>query len=165
MQVTFYDPSKFDALVLAFLDMGRHYFGDRAADEVSLRQILADGVLGPDSGVRVILAVDGERVAGFATISILYPGPGCRGQLFMKDLYVCSAWRGTGIGGQMMRFLAKYALNMGCVRFDWTSEDTNAGAMAFYERLGARKVKEKVYFRLTVPEIQALASQPAQGAA
>lgn len=158
MPVAFYDPSHFEALVAAFQDMGRHYFGDTAPDEPTLRATLAGEVLGPDSGVRLVLALDGAQVAGFATVSILYPAPGFKGQLFMKDLYVCSAWRGRGIGEQLMRFLAAHALATGCVRFDWTTEDGNAGAIAFYERLGARRVPEKIYFRLTVPEIQALAA-------
>lgn len=160
MIVSFYDPSQFDALADAFEDMGRHYFGPAAPDRATLRQTLADEILGEHSGVTLVVAMAQARVAGFATVSILYPAPGYKGQLFMKDLYTCAAWRGHGVGEAIMRFLARHALRTGCVRFDWTTENTNAGAIAFYERLGARQVPEKIYFRLTLPEIEALAVQP-----
>lgn len=160
MIVSFYDPSQFDALIDAFEDMGRHYFGPAAPDRATLRHRLAHDILGEHSGVQLVVAMAQHCVLGFATVSVLYPAPGYQGQLFMKDLYTCAAWRGHGVGEAIMRFLAQHALRTGCVRFDWTTENTNAGAIAFYERLGARQVPEKIYFRLTVPEIEALASQP-----
>ena len=66
----------------------------------------------------------------------------------MKDLFTVEEARGLGIGEAIMRYLARYALDRGCGRFDWTTEDGNARAMAFYERLGARRVTDKVYYRL-----------------
>ena len=162
MQIAFFEPANFDALAVAFQDMGQHYFGHAAPNADTVRLALANEILGKDADVRLVVASDGNQVAGFATISILYPAPGLKGQLFMKDLYVCSAWRGQGIGEEIMRFLAGYALDKGCVRFDWTAEETNLGAIAFYERLGATKVQEKIYFRLTQCEIQALAAKPAE---
>lgn len=165
MQIAFFEPANFDALAVAFQDMGQHYFGHAAPNTDTVRLALANEILGDDSGVRLVVARNGNQIAGFATISILYPAPGLKGQLFMKDLYVCSAWRGQGIGEEIMRFLAAYALSKGCVRFDWTAEDTNHGAIAFYERLGANKVPEKIYFRLTQSEIQALAAKPPEGSA
>lgn len=165
MKVAFFEPADLDALAVAFQDMGQHYFGNASPDKEAVRRALAEDVLGEDSGVRIVVVKDGAHIAGFATISILYPAPGFRGQLFMKDLYVCSNWRNRGIGEQIMRFLAQYALSKGCVRLDWTTETTNSGAIAFYERLGASKVQEKVYFRLTVPEMQALVAKPSDDSA
>lgn len=65
----------------------------------------------------------------------------------MKDLFVVKAARGLGIGRKMMLHLAKMAHDLGCKRFDWTSERDNPKAVAFYDSLGADRVVEKVYFR------------------
>lgn len=157
MQLQFYEPSLLEPMVRAFHDLDRHYFGPAAADEATIRHNLLNNVLGADSGVRLVVAMDGQAVAGFASVSLLYPAPQQRPQLFMKDLYVCEAWRSRGVGERLMRFLARYALERGCVRFDWTTETNNRGAMAFYERLGATTVPEKVYYRLTGDAIAALA--------
>jgi ribosomal protein S18 acetylase RimI-like enzyme len=147
----------FAALAEAMVELDRHYFGERGAGLAEVEASLRAGMLGPDSGVRVLLAIDGDAVAGLATFTLLYPAPEQRGQLFMKDLFVRERWRGRGVGERLMRHLAAHAVARGCVRFDWTTENTNAGAMAFYERLGATPVRQKVYYRLTGADLQALA--------
>jgi GNAT superfamily N-acetyltransferase len=123
-----------------------------------VRANLVDGLFGPDTGVRVVQVLDGEQVAALATVSLLYPAPGAKGQLFMKDLFVRAAWRGQGLGEALMRWLARYAIEQGCVRFDWTTETGNPAAIAFYEQLGAARVTEKVYFRLTAEALNDLAT-------
>jgi GNAT superfamily N-acetyltransferase len=65
----------------------------------------------------------------------------------MKDLFTHAAARGQGSGRALMGFLARLAVERGCVRFDWTAETDNPEALAFYGRLGARCVAEKVYYR------------------
>jgi GNAT superfamily N-acetyltransferase len=75
----------------------------------------------------------------------------------MKDLFVRQRWRSKGVGERIMQFLAVYAVSLNCARFDWTTENTNAGAMAFYKRLGAEQVTQKVYYRLTGAALEALA--------
>jgi ribosomal protein S18 acetylase RimI-like enzyme len=77
----------------------------------------------------------------------------------MKDLFVRKNWRGRGVGEQVMQFLASHAVSLNCVRFDWTTENTNTGAMAFYNSLGAEHVKQKVYYRLTGGALENLASR------
>lgn len=157
MDLRLYEPALFAALVDAMHALDHHYFGERAAARAEVERSVATGLLGSDSGVRLAVAVDGHRIAGLATFALLYPAPEQRAQLFMKDLYVCQAWRGRRVGEELMRFLARYAVSKACIRFDWTTEESNDGAIAFYERLGARRVKEKVYYRLTGDEIAGLA--------
>jgi GNAT superfamily N-acetyltransferase len=152
MLVAFFEHTDVEALVDALYELNRHYFGHDASTLEVIRAHVVSANLGPDSGVRVVTALDGGRVAGVATVSLLYPAPQERAQLFMKDLYVCEAWRGQGVGQEIMRFLAQYAVSKNCIRFDWTTERTNQGAMSFYERLGARRVEEKVYYRMS-PEV------------
>ncbi len=154
-----------DELAQAFAELHRHYVGDLAPDLETVSANLRDRVLAPGSGTRIALARADGRIAGLATFAILYPAPGARGQLFMKDLYVRAGWRGQGVGEALMGFLARHAVDKGCVRFDWTTERGNAGAIAFYDRLGASRVAEKLYFRLDGPALEALAAGGGDGAA
>ena len=158
MKIDFFTDDQTEAVVDAFHALCRHYHGDAAQPREVVRRNLLDNVLAADSGVRIVVASEGAQVAGLATIALLYPAPQERGQLFMKDLFVLEAWRGTGLGERLMRFIASHAVARGCVRFDWTAERTNPGAFAFYERLGAKTVPEKVYFRLTGDDLAALAA-------
>jgi len=163
MKIDFFSADQTEAVVDAFHALSRHYHGEAALPREAVRRNLLDNVLAPDSGVRIVVASDGAEVAGVATIALLYPAPQERGQLFMKDLFVRDPWRSTGLGEQLMRFIARHAVARGCVRFDWTTERTNTGAVAFYERLGAKVVPEKVYFRLTGDELTALAGGRGSG--
>ena len=58
-----------------------------------------------------------------------------------------------------MRFLAQLAIKRGCVRLDWTAETDNVAALSFYDRLGARRVTEKVYFRFDGEALAAFARE------
>lgn len=165
MEVGFFDGAGRDELAEAFVELHRHYVGDAAPSLQAVAANLRDEVLAPASGVRVVVARDEGRIAGLATFAILYPAPGARGQLFMKDLYVRDGWRGRGVGEAIMGLLARHAVASGCVRFDWTTETGNPGAIAFYERLGATRVTEKVYFRLDGPALEAFARGPSGAAA
>ncbi len=51
-----------------------------------------------------------------------------------------------------------YALEKGCVRFDWTVDSTNGAAREFYRQLGTHVAPDKVYFRLSGPELERFVS-------
>ncbi|WP_235501098.1 GNAT family N-acetyltransferase [Tatumella sp. UCD-D_suzukii] len=60
-----------------------------------------------------------------------------------------------------MRFIAAFAVEHGCTRFDWTAETSNPKAADFYLSLGAVMVEEKQYFRLDNQRLAAFAIQDA----
>lgn len=76
----------------------------------------------------------------------------------MKELYVHSSERGAGIGEKLMTWLARYAVENQCARFDWTVDESNSGALRFYTDLGATHVKDKMYFRFSGASLDALAA-------
>jgi ribosomal protein S18 acetylase RimI-like enzyme len=96
---------------------------------------------------------------GFASFAQIFPGLGTAPQVYMKELYVAKAGRGAGVGEALMRALARLARARGCTRIDWTTQQDNTGARAFYERIGARVVEEKVYFRLDGAKLTELAER------
>eukprot|EP00520_Triparma_pacifica_P012620 CAMPEP_0118633404 /NCGR_PEP_ID=MMETSP0785-20121206/979_1 /TAXON_ID=91992 /ORGANISM="Bolidomonas pacifica, Strain CCMP 1866" /LENGTH=377 /DNA_ID=CAMNT_0006524277 /DNA_START=341 /DNA_END=1471 /DNA_ORIENTATION=+ len=57
--------------------------------------------------------------------------------LHLEDLYVDEKYRGKGVGGVLMRTLAKIAVKNGCKRFQWQALDWNVKAIEFYEKIGA----------------------------
>lgn len=164
MNIGFHDvhAQGLDDLVEVFTELHRHYVGDAAPSPHAVRDNLAHALGQAGADVRVAVARDGGPagpIAGLATVARLIPAPGAQGQLFMKDLYVRAPWRGRGVGEALMAFLARHALAQGCVRLDWTTETGNPGALAFYDRLGAARVTEKVYFRFSGEALAALAQR------
>lgn len=154
-----YEPRDLESLADLLTDMSVHYNGPDASDRATVRMHLEQRILGPDADVRLFVAVDADgTVQGMAAVSLQYPAPKERGQLYMKELYVHSAARGRDIGERLMRRVARHAVAHDCLRLDWTTERPNEGAQRFYRRLGAEHVEEKVYFRLAGDALQAFAS-------
>ncbi len=107
-------------------------------------------------GVEMLVAFGAEGPVGLASFAQLFPGLGAAPQIYMKELYVSSAHRGEGIGEVLLHELARVAVARGCTRLDWSTEKNNRGARAFYDRIGARVVEEKVYYRLDAAGLSAL---------
>lgn len=158
MQIRFFSTEDTESTVDLLHDMSVHYNGSDASSREAVRSNLIENILGPSTGVRLVIALDGHRVAGLAAISLLYPAPKERAQLFMKELYVHSADRGAGIGRRLMSWLARYAIDKQCVRFDWTVDESNTESLRFYNELGATHVKDKLYFRFTGASLNAFAA-------
>ena len=57
----------------------------------------------------------------------------------------------------MMRILARTALEQGCARFCWQVLDWNEPSLTFYEKLGAKVLREWLSVRLEGDALRALA--------
>ncbi|MEM1045990.1 MAG: GNAT family N-acetyltransferase [Pseudomonadota bacterium] len=140
------EPADLDCLAALLLAADRHYWGDRPDAEAASRRTV-ESILSTESECHAVLGLLGNEAIAFATYAILHPGITEHGTLFMKDLFVCDTRRGSGAGQHMMRALAEIAVKAGCARFDWTAETGNPRALAFYDRLMAERIDEKIYFR------------------
>lgn len=146
-------------LVALFREMQAHYHVPCPPEDV----ILAD-LRSLPGGVTLLLALDPE-VVGVATLGMIYPGPGLRPGLFLKDLFVTASRRGGGVGRALLRAAARLALERGMGRLDWTADRGNASLLALYRGLGAVEQGEKLFFRLSGDPLQALAAEDLDGAA
>lgn len=136
-----------------------HYWGDKAPTAEAMAKHVRGHVLAESANVEIVLAeLDGKAV-GFASFAVLYPAPDLGGALYLKDLFTLKESRGKGIGLVLMRELARIAVARGCGRFDWTAEDHNPRAMAFYDRIGAQQVTEKVYYRFDGDQLRRFAEE------
>ena len=84
----------------------------------------------------VVGEADGQ-VVGFAlfftNFSTFLAKPG----LYLEDLYIHPAHRGSGLGKALLKHLAGLAVERGCGRFEWCVLDWNERAIGFYESMGA----------------------------
>jgi GNAT superfamily N-acetyltransferase len=58
--------------------------------------------------------------------------------MYLDDLYVQSAYRGQGLGMQLLEGVFAAARAAGCKHVRWQVLDWNTPAIALYERIGAR---------------------------
>ena len=122
----------------------------------------ANGGHGPYAEV-VIGELDGAA-QGFAlffhNFSTFEGKPG----IYLEDLYVREAARGSGLGKALLAHLAALAVERDCARLEWSVLDWNAPAIGFYEQLGARAMDEWTGMRLDGAALGALGAGARLGA-
>ena len=64
------------------------------------------------------------------------PGQELSGLIFVKDLFVRDGLRSQGLGRELMRFIADFAVSRGIGRVDLATAHDNDRARKLYERLG-----------------------------
>jgi GNAT superfamily N-acetyltransferase len=115
-----------------------HLFGDRPVAEC------------------VVAEVEGTVVAFalfFTNFSTFLSQPG----LYLEDLYVQPAHRGTGLGKALLSHLGALAVARGCGRFEWSVLDWNERAIQFYQAMGATVMPDWRICRVTGPALAAFA--------
>lgn len=81
--------------------------------------------------------------------------------LYLEDLFVRPAARGSGLGRAMLVHLARLAVSRGCARMEWAVLDWNEPAIGFYRSLGAVPMNGWTTWRLTDDSLIQLASKSA----
>jgi GNAT superfamily N-acetyltransferase len=90
-----------------------------------------------------------QRIAGFALWFLNFSTWTGRHGIYLEDLYVRPEDRGSGIGGQLLRTLAREAVGRGLARVEWSVLNWNSRAIDFYKSAGAIPMDEWTVFRLT----------------
>jgi len=114
-------------------------------------------LFGPDPAAHALIAsIDGEPV-GMAVWFYNYSTWLARRGVYLEDLYVTPAHRGSGVGRALLSHLARIAIDNDCPRFEWSVLDWNAPAIKAYEAVGASPKDEWVGYRLSGDALAALA--------
>ena len=96
--------------------------------------------------------IDGATV-GYAFVFETYSSFLALPTLYLEDLFVLPAYRDRKVGSTLFRAMVGLAHDRGCGRMEWTVLDWNRPAIDFYDRLGARHMKEWLLYRLLREEM------------
>jgi GNAT superfamily N-acetyltransferase len=112
-------------------------------------ETLQPHLFGPRPAAEAVVGEVAGRVVAFAlfftNFSTFLGKPG----LYLEDLYVQPAHRGSGLGRALLQHLGALALERGCGRFEWSVLDWNENAIRFYERMGASVMPDWRICRVT----------------
>ncbi len=127
-----------DAVVLDPILLGCHLFGDKPMAEVLIGEI------------------DGQP-KGFALFFHNFSTFAGKPGVYLEDLFVDPAARGSGLGKALLARLAQLAMERGCARLEWSVLDWNEPAINFYKSLGAEAMDEWTVNRVDGAALVALA--------
>ena len=145
-----FDPTDLDSILLLTDEMQRFY-GEAIDNERAARlDELRAALNGPAPHSHVLLAWQDNSCVGFVSYSMLWPAVGLTSSLYLKELFVSSDARRSGVATTLMGSLLRLAREAGLTRIEWTTEPTNEEAMAFYASLGAESLPNKTFFRISL---------------
>jgi GNAT superfamily N-acetyltransferase len=123
--------------------------------------LLAAYGFGPHACIEMLLgSVDGRAVS----YAIFFPhfGSYCgRPWLFLEDLFVQPAARGTGVGRAMMAALARIVAEREWAGMTWGVLEWNEAALRFYQGLGAVPSNGHVHMELSGEALSRVAQHQA----
>ncbi|MEU0517916.1 GNAT family N-acetyltransferase [Streptosporangium sp. NPDC006007] len=148
MTVTLASPENADAIVALLEEMDRFYGAtDIEPFDVRVRQV-QQALFADPPAAYALLAWEGEKLAGIASYSFLWPAVGLTRSLYLKELYVSQEQRRAGIGTLLMRALFEIAAKHECSRVEWTTDKDNAAAQRFYEKLDPLRLPTELFYRV-----------------
>ncbi|MBD0779548.1 GNAT family N-acetyltransferase [Maribacter sp. ANRC-HE7] len=110
------------------------------AVEVTIEDLERDG-FGENVLFHCFVAESSSKVVGMALVYHRYStwkGP----IIHLEDLIVAETMRGSGLGSALLDAVVTYGAKLGVKRINWEVLDWNEPAIAFYEKNGARVMRD-----------------------
>jgi GNAT superfamily N-acetyltransferase len=124
--------------------------------DATARQRLLQDAFGDRRRLDVYLAESLAKIVGYAITFETYSSFLAQPTLYLEDLFVLEEYRRQRAGYRLFRHCVEEAYRRGCGRMEWQVLDWNRLAIEFYERLGAKQLKEWLSYRLLREDMEAL---------
>jgi GNAT superfamily N-acetyltransferase len=116
---------------------------EKLAHEVRFDEAtLGDRLFGARPYAEVVIGEIDGAPQGFALFFHNFSTFEGRPGIYLEDLFVRPAARGSGLGKALLAHLAKLAVERDCARLEWGVLDWNTPSIGFYQSLGARLMDE-----------------------
>jgi GNAT superfamily N-acetyltransferase len=128
---------------------------DAAARERLIRDMFSD-----PPRLEAFLAEFDRSAIGYAFVFETYSSFLALPTLYLEDLFVLPEFRSKKVGYGLFKAMVAEAHRRGCGRMEWTVLDWNSLAINFYDRLGARQMKEWHLYRLLRADMEVILNTP-----
>lgn len=146
-----------ESLVFGFVRKLAAY--EKLLDEVTASEDdMAEALFGATPRCHCELAYWEGVPAGFALWFYNFSTFAGKAGIYLEDLFVEPELRGRGIGKALLKQLARRCVAEGLPRLQWWVLDWNAPSIAAYKTMGAKPMDEWTVYRVSGPELAALAS-------
>lgn len=108
--------------------------------------------------IQAFLADFKGATAGYALFFETYSSFLALPTLYLEDIFVLPDYRSRKVGAELFLAAVREAVARGCGRMEWTVLEWNRLALDFYEKMGARHMKEWQLHRLSRTGMERLLS-------
>ncbi|MGV9797273.1 N-acetyltransferase family protein [Mycobacterium sp. NPDC003449] len=135
---------------------------ERAADECTVTETQLHTALFGDKPVAYghLVEVDGQAAATAVWFLNFSTWDGVAG-IYLEDLFVRPAFRRRGLARKLLATLADECVRNGYSRLQWAVLNWNVNAIALYDAVGGTPQTEWTTYRVSGPELTALAAETA----
>ncbi|WP_187117367.1 GNAT family N-acetyltransferase [Clostridium amazonitimonense] len=144
-------------LILDFIKELAEYEG-LLSEVVATEKVLEESLFHRKSAEVIIGEYQGKPV-GFALFFHNFSTFLGKEGIYLEDLYIKPEMRGKGLGGIILSFLAKLAVERNCERFEWWCLDWNEPSIEFYKKLGATPMDQWTVYRVHDEALENLAKK------
>jgi GNAT superfamily N-acetyltransferase len=116
---------------------------------VATEETLREALFGARPAAEALVAERDGRIVGYALFFHNFSTFLSRRGLYLEDLYVQPALRGSGLGTALLQRVAAIAVERRCGRFEWSVLDWNQRAIDFYTKMGATVLPDWRIVRVT----------------
>jgi GNAT superfamily N-acetyltransferase len=127
--------------LLTLIDALAEYEKLDPPDEAAKARLVGD-LFSDRPRVESFLAIVDGKAAGYTFIFETYSTFLALPTLYLEDLFVLPEFRNQKVGSALFRAMICEADKRGCGRMEWSVLDWNQLAIDFYERYGARRLRE-----------------------
>ena len=133
---------------------------EEAPDECTVTENHISAALFSDDAVAscFVAEVDGETAAMALWFRNFSTWDGVAG-IYLEDLFVRPAFRRRGLARALLATLARECVDNGYSRLSWAVLDWNVNAIGLYDAVGGRQMSEWITYRVSGPELSALAAE------
>ena len=130
---------------------------EKLADDVRFDEAkLGENLFGPRPHAEVVIGEIDGNAQGFALFFHNFSTFEGRPGIYLEDLFVRPAARGSGLGKALLAHLAALCTARDCARLEWSVLDWNDPAIGFYHSLGAKLMDEWTVMRVDGAALAAL---------
>lgn len=135
---------------------------ERAADECTVTEAQMRTALFSNNPTVYghLIEIDGQVAAVALWFLNFSTWDGVAG-IYLEDLFVRPAFRRRGLARKLLSTLASECVTSGYSRLQWAVLNWNSGAIALYDEVGGKPQSEWTTYRVSGPELTALAADPA----
>ena len=141
-------PDDVPAMSALLEELDRFYGATTTESPEEREQQIREALFASPPAAYALLAFDDDRLVGMAAYSFLWPAVRLTRSLYLKEMYVAEDVQRHGIGRALMTALFEVASKHGCSRVEWTTDQDNPRALAFYAALGVPAEPSKIFYRI-----------------